>query len=158
MAVSEYVASLRKCVGNQLLLLPSVAAGIQDSEGRILLVKKRGDALWGFPGGAIEPGESVIDALTREVREEIGVEVIPEKLIGIYSDPAFAIAYPNKDQVQYITLFFQCALRDEQFNIIDKDEVEDVQYFDIQSLPLIRSCCIAKAQDLDRFSSLPFIR
>ena len=52
----------------------SVAAMVHDDDGRILLVNSpwRG---WEYPGGLIEPGESFEAALTREVREESGVEI-----------------------------------------------------------------------------------
>ena len=45
-------------------------------------------ALWGLPGGAMDLGESVGQAVVREVREETGLEVQPTGLVGIYSDPA----------------------------------------------------------------------
>lgn len=48
--------------------------------GDLLLVHQRGPsderAYWGLPGGIVEPGETLIEGLIREVREEAGVEVI----------------------------------------------------------------------------------
>src|SRR5882762_9485356 len=57
----------------------AVTAGavITDSHGRVLLLKHRfrpGDS-WGMPGGFIEVGEQPEEALRRELREEIGLEV-----------------------------------------------------------------------------------
>jgi DNA polymerase-3 subunit epsilon len=53
-----------------------VAAGIvTDAAGRTLLVRKRGSASFMQAGGKIEPGESALDALSRELREEIGLEL-----------------------------------------------------------------------------------
>lgn len=37
---------------------------------------------WEFPGGRVEPGESERDAVVRECREELGVEVLPGRMIG----------------------------------------------------------------------------
>ncbi len=55
-----------------------VAAGIvSDSEGRTLLVRKRGTTAFMQAGGKIEPGESALAALTRELREEVGLELDP---------------------------------------------------------------------------------
>ena len=68
------------------MILPShiVAVGgiTEDQEGNILLVKDhRGP--WVFPGGQVEEGENLIDALVREVKEESGIEVEVSTLIGI---------------------------------------------------------------------------
>lgn len=57
-----------------------VAAGILcDSHDRVLIAERLGDGpfhgLWEFPGGKIAPGESPHDALSRELAEELGIEV-----------------------------------------------------------------------------------
>jgi len=65
-----------------------VAAAIFDRQGRILCVKQNyRDKLWALPGGAVEPGESPIRALEREVREETGYIVRVGMLIGVYATP-----------------------------------------------------------------------
>ena len=57
-----------------------VAAGILcDPDGRVLIAERLGDGpfhgLWEFPGGKIGTGESAIDALARELAEELGIEI-----------------------------------------------------------------------------------
>ena len=56
-----------------------VAAAIIVERGRVLLTqRKRGshlEGMWEFPGGKVEEGEDPKDALARELREEIGVDV-----------------------------------------------------------------------------------
>lgn len=65
-----------------------VAAAVFDDRGHILCVKQNyGDRLWALPGGAVEPGESPIMALEREVEEETGYLVLVKDLIGVYSTP-----------------------------------------------------------------------
>ena len=66
---------------------PGVAAIIQDGDGRILLQQRSDNGLWGLPGGSVEIGESVRDAIVREVRGESGLTVEVIRLVGIYSDP-----------------------------------------------------------------------
>jgi len=81
---TDYHARLRECVGHALLLGPSAAACIRDTEGHSLLLQRSdGNNLWGFPGGAMEPGERIADTVVREVREETGLEVEPTMLIGV---------------------------------------------------------------------------
>lgn len=64
-----------------------VAAGgfVEDSEGNILLVKTR-DGGWVYPGGQVEVGENLLDALVREIKEESGIDTTVSYLVGVYSN------------------------------------------------------------------------
>lgn len=64
------------------------AAIIRDSAGKVLTVRKRGTELFMFPGGKPEPGESPVDALAREVREELGITVTETAAFGEFTAPA----------------------------------------------------------------------
>ncbi|MBN1890779.1 MAG: NUDIX domain-containing protein [Thermoflexales bacterium] len=142
-----------------MLLSPSAAACIRDAEGRILLLQRGdGDNLWGFPGGAMEPGEQIADTVVREVREETGLEVEPGALIGVYSAPEYAFAYPNGDQVQPVTVFFECRLVGGKLEP-DMEESLAARYFGLQDeLPPMRPCCVAKAGDAFAFRGRAFFR
>lgn len=70
---------------------PSLAvdAVILEDE-RIVLVKRKNPPFqgrWALPGGFVEYGETVEEAVRREVKEETGLDVRIEKLVGVYSDP-----------------------------------------------------------------------
>ena len=56
-------------------VLRIAAAIVTDPDGRCLLVRKAGSAVFMQAGGKLEAGESALDALTRELREELGVEL-----------------------------------------------------------------------------------
>lgn len=58
-------------------------------EGHILLILREDTEVWGLPGGQVEPDESVAEAARREVREETGVIVHIDRLVGIYSVPGW---------------------------------------------------------------------
>ena len=68
-----------------MTLVRCVGAVVRDDQGRLLMVR-RGHApaagTWSVPGGRVEPGESDADAVVREVREETGLEVRPDALVG----------------------------------------------------------------------------
>ncbi|HEX8526790.1 contact-dependent growth inhibition system immunity protein [Allosphingosinicella sp.] len=64
------------------------AAVILDQRGRLLLVRKRGTAAFMLPGGKIWPGEKPVDALARELREELGCGVARCRPLGRFSAPA----------------------------------------------------------------------
>ena len=83
MGAAGYIGRLRRCVGHDLLLIPSAAACIRDEEGRLLLLRRSDEEdLWGFPGGAMELGEGITQTVVREVREETGLEVMPKEQMG----------------------------------------------------------------------------
>ncbi|HJU83831.1 MAG TPA: NUDIX hydrolase [Holophagaceae bacterium] len=62
-------------------------AAIIEQHGRFLLVEEReggGPLVLNQPAGHVEPGEAVLDAVIREVREETGLAFTPEALVGVY--------------------------------------------------------------------------
>lgn len=90
---------------------PSVSAVIF-REGRLLLQQRADGGQWGLPGGSVEIGETVTAALTREVKEETGLDVAVGRLIGVYSDPAFQVVrYPDGRVWHYVNLCFECAIQ-----------------------------------------------
>ncbi|MEN7432354.1 NUDIX domain-containing protein [Chromobacterium sp. TRC.1.1.SA] len=68
----------------------SAHAVITDPGGRVLLLKATyGDLAWGLPGGALETGETIHECVIRECREELGREVSPRYLSGVYYHSAY---------------------------------------------------------------------
>ncbi len=63
----------------------SVFAIIRDDAGRVLLSRRTDNGWFNLPGGKVEPGESVVEALIREVWEETGLIVQVDQLIGLYT-------------------------------------------------------------------------
>lgn len=59
-------------------------------DGRLLLVKRLRPpeaGSWSLPGGKVEFGERLADAVAREIREEIGVDIAPERLLVVVETP-----------------------------------------------------------------------
>lgn len=77
----------------------SVAGVIVDEHGRALLIQRRDNGQWEPPGGVLEPGETIPDALQREVLEETGFKIaLPATLTGVYKNMSGLI----------ISLVFRC--------------------------------------------------
>ncbi|HEX3244526.1 MAG TPA: NUDIX domain-containing protein [Chloroflexota bacterium] len=160
MPTPAHILRLRECIGHDTLLAVGAAAAIFDAAGRVLL-GRRSDAMdraiWGFPGGAMEPGESVSEGLRREVLEEAGLDVTIGRLIGVYSRPEYAVTYPNGDHTQYVVLFFECQVVKGEARP-DDDEMLEWRYFGADELPALRPCCVAKAKDAFARCAEPVIR
>ncbi|WP_051623449.1 NUDIX hydrolase [Clostridium hydrogeniformans] len=66
-----------------------VAVGglIENEEGKILMMRNP-DRGWEIPGGQVEPGETLTDALKREVKEETGIDIQVGELRAVHSNIA----------------------------------------------------------------------
>ena len=112
-----------------------VAAIIFDGVGRVLLGKRADNGMWGLPTGHMERGETIEEAMVREVHEETGLHVKVVKLIGLYSDPVSQVfAYPAGDIVQFLTACFQCGVAGGTLHC-DGSEILDVAFVAVDALP-----------------------
>lgn len=128
----DYIRWLRSKVGHEKVILIFAGGCVFDEAGRVLL-QRRGDSnLWGFPGGAIELGETPEMAAVREVKEETGLDVRVGDLIGIYLD--CDMAYPNGDQAQSICIAYELERMGGQLQCDDAETV-GLQYFDLDEMP-----------------------
>jgi len=85
-AVGQKLLRCAKCGFELYLNVAAAVAGvIVDEQGRMVVLvrgKEPGMGLWDLPGGFVDPGETAEDALRREVREEIGLEVTALRYLG----------------------------------------------------------------------------
>lgn len=112
----------------------ATTAAVFDTEGRLLLQRRTDNGNWCLPGGSMEWGETAVESIVREVKEETGYDVEVVRLIGIYSDPELTtISYPNGDVAAYVSLTFECrALGGEPML---SDETSEVGWFPARELP-----------------------
>lgn len=110
MAISPYLASLRRRIGSELILMPSVAVMPFDAAGRLMLMRSADFGAWQTLGGAVDPGETPADAAIREAREESGLEMALTGLIGVYGGPDFRLTYPNGDVCEYVASAFSATV------------------------------------------------
>jgi len=92
-------------------LRPAVAAVLMNGDGHVLLQRRSDNGRWGVPGGSVEIGESVSTAIVREVREETGLTVEVDRLVGVYSEPTRQVVrYADGNVMHYIILLFVCRI------------------------------------------------
>jgi len=133
MSGSDYIKNLRSGVGNSLLLIPGVAAVILNENRRLLLQEKHSEA-WSLPAGMIEPGESPGDAIVREVKEETGLIVAPERVLGVFGGKLFRYKYPNGDWVENTVILMRCSVLSNS-GVISDTETKSLKYFEKNSMP-----------------------
>lgn len=68
--------------------IPIAAAVITDNEGRVLLVRKFRTLFFMQPGGKLGAGETAIEALARELKEELGCLLVKSEFLGFFAAPA----------------------------------------------------------------------
>jgi 8-oxo-dGTP diphosphatase len=126
-------------------MIRNSAKALIEENGKILVIRKRGQHgdYFVFPGGGQEKFETIEQALQRECREEIGVDVTVEDLIFmreyIARNHEFAKDHPNVHQVEF---YFSCKIqgKDDPRNgdrmDMDQISVEWVPVARIKDLPI----------------------
>ncbi len=128
-----YVEEVREALGQRPLLLAGTGLLATDPAGRLLLQQRTDDGTWSIVGGYLEIGESPEDALRREAREEVGLEVGDIRLFGVFAGPDFFHDYPN-GRVYGVNVVFLA--RDVTADLrADQSEVRDVRFFAPNELP-----------------------
>jgi 8-oxo-dGTP diphosphatase len=105
----------------------TVGAIALDARGRVLLLQHefRTGSGWGIPGGFMEAGEQPLEALRRELREEIGVELERAELVRVRT-----LRRP-----QQLEIHFRCRVRDASSASPRSMEINRVGWFDAAELP-----------------------
>lgn len=117
--------------------LPSTHALVRDGERFLLVQRKRPpfEGYWGLPGGGVELGETVSEALRREVREETGLDVAVGRLLG-YID---AIDQDDSGRIRYhyVIMYFEAEVQGGTLTAADDAAaVRWVTLAEARSLPL----------------------
>lgn len=133
MPTPEYIKKVRTAIGHDVLPVPGILVIAHDARGRLLLHRRAEDGLWGPPGGFVDPGETPAAAAEREAREETGLTVVAERLIGVLGGPRYRHTYPNGDQTEATIAVFRCRIAGGELTATD--ESSEVGFFPTDALP-----------------------
>ena len=81
-------------------MVPSVNVVVTNADGDVLLIRRTDNQNWAVPGGAIDLGESMVEAAVRETKEESGIDCSITGLVGIYTDPKHVILYTSNGEAR----------------------------------------------------------
>jgi ADP-ribose pyrophosphatase YjhB (NUDIX family) len=149
---------IEKDISKVQVIKPAVSAVIFDGDGKVLLHRRSDNGQWGLPGGSVEIGETVSQALVREVKEETGLDVRIIRCVGVYSDPRLQmVSYPDGRGVHYISTVFECQITGGTLTL--SPETLELGFFDPYDLPAdIVPSHVIRIQDAMKRQEAAFIR
>lgn len=100
-----------------------VFATIFDNQNRVLLCHRRDHDLWNLPGGGLEPNETPLAGIKREILEETGLVTDDIRLVAVY----------GKEDKNEIVFSFLCTAVSGTLTI--NDEADKLEYFEIERMP-----------------------
>jgi len=99
---------------------------------QILLIKNTyGDQKWNVPGGGIKRNESLVDAIKREVYEEVGIKLYSVKKAGSFN---------NIDEYKHDTITVFMATVFNNIISIDNAEIKEAKWFKLSKIPTQNEC------------------
>ena len=106
------------------------ANAIITCNGKLLLEKRRDSDTWGLVGGGVKNYEEPIDAIAREVKEELGIRIPKEKFhkLAVYGEPGRIAAYCDGSVWRMVVVVFGLELETEP-EIIISAESRDMRFF-----------------------------
>ena len=129
--ISDYIKNIRKKIGTDLLLAPSVTVLVFDENRRVLLVRHSNNNVWVTPGGMVEPDEPPETAAEREMLEETGFTIKIESLAGVFGGRDFRVLYQNGDEVSYVMIAYTAKITGGTLQP-DGIETREIRYFHYQ--------------------------
>ena len=109
---------------------------IINDNNEVLLVKrsknsKTESGMWSRPGGSVEFGETVEDAVTREIREELNIDIEVVRFLE-YTDN---IGVENEVKKHWVALGFLAKIKSGEIKNLEPDKHDDFKWFPLDKLP-----------------------
>ena len=103
--------------------------------GKILLEKRRDCDLWGLVGGGVKKQETPLQAIAREVYEELGLRIPKERFrkLGVYGEPGRIAAYRDGSIWRMVVVVFGLNLEEEP-KLSISSESKDLRFFSKEDL------------------------
>ena len=99
-------------------------------DGKLLLERRRDSDTWGLVGGGCKKWEEPVQAMAREVREELGLRIKPERFqkLKVYGEPGRVAAYRDGSVWRMVIVVYKLEL-DEKPSIRISNESREARFF-----------------------------
>lgn len=132
--MAEYTKEIRELIGSRPFILVGSTVIVMNDKKEILFQHRSDTKEWGFPGGAMEIGESLEQTAERELFEETGLKAENFKFIDVLSGKDLYFKYPNGDEVYNVICVYLAEGTSGDLAINDGESL-DLKYFAIKELP-----------------------
>ena len=111
------------------------ANAIITCKGKLLLEKRRDCDIWGLVGGGVKKQETPLQAITREIHEELGLRISQDKFqkLAVYGEPGRIAAYQDGSIWRMVIVAFHLELEEEPQMVIS-EESKDLRFFSKEEL------------------------
>lgn len=142
MATPEFILKLREKIGHDELWLPGVTAIVLEDVPagapitevpKVLLVRRADNGEWTPVTGIIDPGEEAHVAAVREVKEETGLDVEVEALLGV--GQVGPVTYDNGDVSNFMDTAIRCSVMGDPTPGIGDGENTEAKWFSVMQMP-----------------------
>jgi 8-oxo-dGTP pyrophosphatase MutT (NUDIX family) len=150
----SYLGKPRARTGDeQILIAMGARCVVRDDDGRVLLIKREDNGLWGFPAGTMELSETVRECAVRELSEETGLIAHGVTPFGLYS--RLTNWGPNMYGHLYHYVTLACRIDEYEGELIrETDETTDARFHPADALPAeLMPSVVPTLRDLEAFDA-----
>ena len=152
---NDYISYIRSKVGHDKVILNFADGILADEDGRVLLQLRGDKKTWAIPGGAMELGETSLQAAVREFYEETGIAVEAKRLLNVYTN--FDESYPNGDKVQTVVFLYELqALENVDISNFHNEETLRLSFFSKEEIAELENVSDKHRLMLDEYFSDSF--
>lgn len=128
----DYIKSIRPKLGHQKIIL-NCSGVIIVKDNKILLQRRKDNNMWGIIGGLLELNETFDEAAVRECKEETGLDIKLEALLGIFHN--HDMEWSNGDKAHVIAACYLASIISGEIRI--DEESYELKFFDINEIPYL---------------------